>query len=198
MKNPTSIRGGLFRFALAMIGAAALGAAGYAADYNNTPSGTDTSVSSRDHDGGVWGNLSRGDRHFVKRAAEMNMEEIRLSELALQQSQNSQVRDFAQMIVNDHQKAGDELNGILSRKGVTLPADDKVEKAVRKLSDKKAKDFDEDYVTEMKRAHKDAIDLFDKEAKHAEDADLQAFASKTLPTLRQHEEHAKSLKDMLK
>jgi putative membrane protein len=128
-----------------------------------------------------------------------NMEEIRLSELALQQSTNPEVKSFAQMMVTDHKKAGDKLTAILNQKGVT-PADnnDKVEKAVRKLSDQDAKDFDKEYVDTMVKDHKDAINLFEREAKHAEDADLKNFAADTLPTLRQHGEHAKSLKDMVK
>jgi putative membrane protein len=143
--------------------------------------------------------LTRGDRRFVTKASELNKEEVRLSELAAQQASSPEVRNYAQQLVNEHTQAGTELSAIASRKGVTATAhDDYDQRAVNKLAKKTGKDFDEAYVEKMKDAHEDAIDLFEKEAKNAKDPDLQAFASKTLPTLREHQQHAKMLEKAVK
>ena len=38
------------------------------------------------------------------------------------------------------------------------------------------------------------IQLFEKASKDADDAEVKAFAAKTLPTLKAHHEHAEGLK----
>jgi putative membrane protein len=42
-------------------------------------------------------------------------------------------------------------------------------------------------------AHKDAVSLFERYAKGGENADLKAFAAKTLPHLREHLKMAQDL-----
>jgi putative membrane protein len=51
---------------------------------------------------------------FVKKTTVSNLFEIQSSQLALQKSQNEQVKKFAQMMVDDHTKAGKELKSTLS------------------------------------------------------------------------------------
>jgi len=138
--------------------------------------------------------LARADRRFVTKAAELNTEEVRLSELAAQQATNPEVRSFAQQLVNEHTAATTELSGIASRKGLeAMGREDYDQRAATKLGKKSGADFDKAYVEKMVDAHEDAIDLFDKASRNAKDPELQSFASKMLPKLREHEEHAKSL-----
>lgn len=42
--------------------------------------------------------------------------------------------------------------------------------------------------------HKMDVALFENTSKRADDAEVKAFASKTLPTLKAHKEHAEGLK----
>jgi putative membrane protein len=49
---------------------------------------------------------------------------------------------------------------------------------------------------EMVSDHKDAVDLFEKASK-SDDPDIAAFASKTLPKLQAHLQHAKQLESAL-
>jgi putative membrane protein len=76
---------------------------------------------------------------------------------------------------------------------VSLPAKEP------KLDDKwmkAGKDLDEDYMEAMVSDHKDAVDLFEKATK-SDDADIAAFAQKTLPTLQHHLDRAKELKKIV-
>ena len=50
----------------------------------------------------------------MKKAAISNLFEIQSNQLALQKSQNEQVKKFAQMMVDDHTKAGEQLKSTLS------------------------------------------------------------------------------------
>jgi len=142
--------------------------------------------------------LARADRRFVTKAAELNTEEVRLSELAAQQATNPEVRAFAQQLVTEHTQATTELSGLASRKGLDAMArDDYDQRAVTKLGKKSGSDFDKAYLEKMVDAHEDAVDLFQKESRDAKDPELQAFASKMVPKLQEHQQHARSLEQTI-
>jgi putative membrane protein len=62
------------------------------------------------------------------------------------------------------------------------------------LSTADGSDFDRRYAESMGvDAHEDTIELFEKAAGSAEDADIKAFAQKTLPKLQQHLKMAREL-----
>jgi len=54
------------------------------------------------------------------------------------------------------------------------------------LSTKSGHAFDESYVSSMVKDHKDDIEAFEKEANNGADEDVKAWASRSLPTLREH------------
>jgi predicted outer membrane protein len=47
-------------------------------------------------------------------------------------------------------------------------------------------DFDKEYLAIMVKDHEKNIAAFEEEAKDGEDADVKAWAEKTLPTLKEH------------
>ncbi len=61
---------------------------------------------------------------------------------------------------------------------------------VNDLTAKTGKEFDKEYMNMMVDDHKEDIDAFEKAAEKGNDADLKAFAAKTIPTLKQHLEMA--------
>lgn len=139
--------------------------------------------------------LKHGDMSFVEKAAKSGMEEVAISRVALTRATNPQVRDFAQMMVSDHTGANSELMSLAMTKNVTLPSKDI---NVDKWEKRSAKDFDEEYMDKMVSDHKDAVDLFEKESKKGQDADLTNFAAKTLPTLQAHLAKAQDLRKSVK
>jgi putative membrane protein len=50
----------------------------------------------------------------------------------------------------------------------------------------------------MVDGHKKTIDLFNGENINGKDADLKAFAAKTLPTIKMHLTHIQAIKDGMK
>jgi putative membrane protein len=144
--------------------------------------------------------VSEEDSKFAVEAASGGMMEVQLGELAQQKALSQQVKDFGQKMVTDHSKANDELKALAARKNITLPpapGDDHMDH-IKKLSDKSGKEFDKDYIDLMVKDHKNDIDKFEKCSKDAKDADLKAFAEKSLPVLREHHEAAKKIQDALK
>ena len=114
--------------------------------------------------------VKRGDRDFVEKAAKSGMEEVDISRVAAERTTNSSVKSFAQMMVSDHSAANDKLSSLATSKAIKLPAEDM--NASGKWSKKDAKDFDKDYVDKMVSDHKDAVELFQKEADKGTDPEL--------------------------
>jgi len=140
--------------------------------------------------------IKHADKSFIEKAAKAGVAEVDISRVAAERTSSSQVRDFAQMLVADHQRANDALASIAESKAVHLPAKDA--EVTEKWTKKDAKDFDEDYIEKMISAHKDAVELFENEANKGEDAETKAFARATLPKLQHHLEMALDLKKTVK
>jgi putative membrane protein len=121
-------------------------------------------------------------------AANINLEEIQLGKLALDRATMDHIKQLAQMMVNDHQKAYDDLSALAKSKSISIPAEpgESAQNDYKKLSDEKPSDFDKDYCDKMVDGHKDAIDKFQKAANDAKDADIKNWANSMLPSLRSH------------
>jgi putative membrane protein len=65
--------------------------------------------------------------------------------------------------------------------------------AMDKLAKLSGADFDREYMRNQVKDHEKAVALFERQANSGSDADLKAFATKTLPTLREHHQMARDL-----
>lgn len=143
--------------------------------------------------------ISEDGREFVMTAMRDGLLEVEAAKLAQAKATDASVKKYAHMMVEQHGKANDELSALARGHNLEVPTtvtkdgNDELEK----LRNKAGKDFDEAYVDMMIDAHEDAVDLFEKQAKRDKDADLQQWASKTVPTLRTHLEEAKTAKQLL-
>lgn len=129
-----------------------------------------------------------GDQMFLQKAAQGNMAEIKLGQLAQQNGSNATVKQFGERMVTDHSKLNDQAKELAEKKGITLPTgvSQKDEATYQGLSAKTGNDFDKAYITGMIKDHEMDIAEFQKEAQSATDPDIKSFASDALPTLRQH------------
>ena len=138
--------------------------------------------------------LSHADKKFVEDAAAGGMAEVELGKLAEQRASNPQVKQFGSRMVQDHGKANDELKSLASSKGVQVPAAlPKSKQAdLDKLGKMSGADFDKAYMKHMVDDHKHDVSMFEKQSKSGQDTDLKAWAGKTLPTLREHQQLAQT------
>jgi len=139
---------------------------------------------------------ARSDAAFMKEAAQAGNAEVEASKLAQTKAQRADVKTFAQTMIDDHTKVGDELKALAASKKVELPTGPSVmQKGELKMIDAGADaKFDERYVKAFGvKAHEDTVKLFQEAASEAKDADVKAFAQKTLPGLQHHLEMARSL-----
>jgi putative membrane protein len=146
------------------------------------------------------GSLHKKDVKFLVEAASSSRMEIELGQMAQQKGASQQVRDFGAMMVRDHTLATQELKSIVSSKGASLP--DTLMPKHRALMDRlnglQGAEFDKAYMAVMRDAHENDIDEFEDETKDARDPDVKAFATKQLPVLQGHHQHAKDAKAPMK
>lgn len=137
------------------------------------------------------------DEDFVKEAASGGLMEVELGRLAEQNARNPRVKKFGAMMVKDHSKANEELRSIATSKNINFPAnmDDKHMDKVEDLRKKNGEEFDKDYMDQMVDDHEKDIDKFKKEAEDGKNAEVKAFASKTISTLMMHLDSAKAVRE---
>jgi putative membrane protein len=234
--------------------------------------------------GDVQSKHMKDNAEFVEKAAMVSKTQVNLSELAISQSTNSSVKQFAEKVIADHKKAFDSLKSAAQTGGYSLPfqsigsgvtsssgereigdapeadarrasdvsdtpgeqigdaakrsADDladsskeaakDVEYGAKKVGEdvtgsptisqskefakasEKAQEkyndlakltgekFDKAYLSNISSGNDKAINLLEKASKDGWDSDLKSWADETLPTLREHKDMAKSVKNELK
>lgn len=133
---------------------------------------------------------------FATQVAIIGKAEIELGQLAMQNSQDKNVRDYAQRMVKDHQAADAKLRQIAGQENLKLPQTlDAEHQALKaKLSELQGAAFDREYAKAMAKGHDKAVALFESASQAPQmTSGLRQFAAATLPTLKQHMEMAHDL-----
>lgn len=133
--------------------------------------------------------LSRSDRKFIQDAAGDGMAEVQAAQLASAKAKDPEVKSFAGKLLDDHQKANDELVQIANAKKVELPAAPPRAKRteIERLGKLTGAEFDKAYIEHVGlKDHQKDIKDFEKASEKVKDADLKAWVQKTLPHLREH------------
>jgi putative membrane protein len=142
--------------------------------------------------------LSPADQQFVLEASKSDATEIAASKIALKNSNDPQVRKFAQQMITDHTKLSHAMAALVAKKGFkpTPSADSAL---VGKLQTLKGAEFDQAYVEQIGvEAHQRAVDLFQQQSGSGTDSQLKAAAAQALPTIKHHLEMAQQLAGKLK
>jgi putative membrane protein len=139
------------------------------------------------------------DHEFFMKAAEGGIAEVELGQLALKQASSEDVKQFAQLMVDEHSKANEELKGLAASKSIPLPADagKKNKETLDKLAKLSGAEFDREFMKVMVKDHNMAVALFEKQAKNGKDGEAKAWAEKTLPALREHQSKAREVADKI-
>jgi putative membrane protein len=139
------------------------------------------------------------DKDFIKDVAEGSQIEIETSKLAMNKAMNGEVKAYATRLVNEHTASSAELNSLLKSKSVTWSVDDDTYKAKRheSLQNMSGTAFDKEYLEDMISDHEKTIARFAEQTQNGKDAQIKAFADKTLPTLQDHLKQARALREKL-
>jgi putative membrane protein len=146
--------------------------------------------------------LAADDRRFVETAARDSMAEVELGRLALEKAKKQTVKDFAQLMVDHHGKAHEELMGLAKTKGLDMTAQMSADAPeMAPMKEKRAQlekltgtKFEKQYVSMMVDDHEKSVALFREQSNSGSDQELKDWASRTLPKLEEHLAHAQALK----
>lgn len=140
--------------------------------------------------------LSAGDEKAVKDMAQANINEIAAAKLALSKAQSSDVKAFAQQMVEDHGAALTKVQAVAQQKGVTLPTEpDASHKAIAaKLEKQSGNAFDKMYMENAgTKDHKMVLAKLKSDAMQIKDADVKALAEAHTPVVEQHLKSAQQM-----
>lgn len=135
-------------------------------------------------------NATSSDKTFVKNALEGSLAEVNFAKLALQKSQDKNVRGFATKMIHDHEMLIAEMKPLAKEMGVKVPSGAPLSDHAKymELKMKSGTDFDRAYVEAMVKDHHDDLSAFLDEGSKTSDPQLKAAVEKGESVIRQHTE----------
>jgi putative membrane protein len=136
------------------------------------------------------------DQQFINFAAQTDMAEANLGQLAQSVAASQAVKDYAQMLDTDHTADYKKLRDLAPLANVTVPdaIDSQNNRAlIGPMHKLKGKAFDRRYIHEMIAGHTRAIATFKKEADDATNPAIRSYAQDAIPVLQRHLDDAKAI-----
>lgn len=135
------------------------------------------------------------DKKFVQGALQGGMAEVALGKLALEKSNNEDVKKFAQRMVDDHTKLGEDMKPVAEQLGVPMPSGlSKKDQALEaKLQSLSGAQFDKAYVKAMVKDHQKDLQEFQHEAQSAVTPEVKEAAQKGAPIIQSHLEQIEQI-----
>lgn len=132
--------------------------------------------------------MTDADKTFISTAAQSDINEIKLSQLAQSKASSAKVKSFAAKMVSDHQTLEMKMKPFADQAGVTPPADlDAEHQAIYdKLNGLSGADFDKEYMTAMAADHHKALDLFTAEESAATDSKFKKTVAQGRTVVAMH------------
>jgi putative membrane protein len=143
--------------------------------------------------------ISEIGQSFLQKAAESQQAEVALGQLAVQKASNVQVKHYGAHMIQDHQKASDEVGQLLTKEGTPLPSQLSMEhqQVHQNLSQLTGKDFDKAYISFMVRDHMKDLGQLEQGAQTLTDPQVKQWTAATLPILKDHLEQANAIAAMI-
>ena len=143
--------------------------------------------------------IAAEDALFVIMFGAGNVGEIRLSELALKNSENPDVKAFAQMMITDHSKANDQLLAVAKDHNIDFPpappaAAYKMSQTMLSL---KGPEFDKAYMGLLVKAHTNDLAAYKKAKGETKDHLLTEYVDGTETIVAEHLKKAKEIDEKL-
>ena len=156
-------------------------------------SSMDKDMASMNHGGG--GDHAMTDKMFVHKALQGGMAEVELGQLALTKSSDPDVKKFAQQMVDDHTKMGEDMKAVATPLGVEIPKRlSKKDQAIKtKLEALDGAAFNKSYIKDMVKDHEDDEKEFKNESQMATIPEVKDAATKGEKVISMHLEMVKQV-----
>lgn len=131
----------------------------------------------------------------IQEAAKMNLATEKFAQLASQKAQNQELKQFAQKLQQDHQKAHQELEKIAQTHNVTLPTsvDQKCQEEINKLQALSGQEFDREFAKGAVEGHAIAVAHMQHASTTVKEPDLRQYTQAQLSKVREHQREARKV-----
>jgi putative membrane protein len=131
---------------------------------------------------------SSQDKQFIMKSSEGSLAEVELGKLALQKSQNPDVKQFAQKMIDDHTMLMNNMKPYADQMGVKPPTKlnakhQQLENRLKSLSGDK---FDKEYIKAMVADHHHDLGEFMAEESKAADPGFKQTVTQGTQVIREH------------
>jgi predicted outer membrane protein len=129
-----------------------------------------------------------GGNEFLIQAMQDSMAEIQVCEMAIEKSQNPDVKKFAQSMIDEHGRMGQELEKLAVNKKLEVPRVIRPEQemTVDELSTLSGRDFEQRWIQYNIDVHERDVKVFQHYAGEESDRDIATMAKKHGDTLAKH------------
>lgn len=143
------------------------------------------------------GETAANGQEYAAMAAASDMYEIESSQIAAEKSQNAELKEFAQMLVTDHQKSTADLKTAAGQAqpaiAVTPALNAEQQANMEALRSASAADFDRVYLMQQVPAHQKALALVQAYAQSGEVEPLKQHAATVSGPIQRHLQRAQEL-----
>jgi putative membrane protein len=135
------------------------------------------------------------DSAFAKKSLENGYAVVKMSELAQQNSQRDDVKQFAQKAADDQKQVNEKLEEFAKQLNLGLPTElsRRDQKTISKLQGLSGAKFDEEYLKAMQKDQQDDLKAYKEETGATQDPTLQNLLKQDAATISQHLDAIKSL-----
>ncbi len=133
-------------------------------------------------------NLNPIDREFLEQAVQSNLTEVNLGQLALQRATNPAVKNYAQMMVNEHTAAHTDLKNRATAQKWTIRdvLNDENETKRNNLNNLTGAEFDRAFMRSQVADHQVTAGKFATQIDQGTNAELKGYAQQYKPGIDKH------------
>ena len=128
-------------------------------------------------------------------AAQADLAEIDMAQIALQNSGNGDVKDFANMIKSDHTSSLEDVMELMKDRNLqqpkSIPAE--LQRDITRMKSLTGGEFDREFINMAVSEHQKAVEMFRDQQSTAQNQDVKKYVEDTLPRLEMHLEKAQRL-----
>jgi putative membrane protein len=166
-----------------------------AAQSPSTPSPSTQAPSTQSSGRLSSGTRSSEDSRFLDEAIRGNLAEVKMGELAKERSQSKDVRDYGQMLIDDHSKGNEKAMAAAKSMNVPVPTEPsaKQKQTYDMMAKLSGSQFDSMFISHMVQDHEEDIGKYNAQAQSGDSSKATDYAKDALPTLHSHLSKAQSL-----
>jgi putative membrane protein len=139
------------------------------------------------------------DKAFLEKAAQEQLAEIALGQLAMKKGSDKKVKEFGAELVEDHRYTSQEAKDLSAKEGIYLPVemDARQKKEQQRLSRLSGRDFDTAFIAYLLKKHRKDVQELQKETATLQNENVKQWAEVTEPILAVHLKKAESVAQSL-